>query len=1139
MDYLIYKTEKMKHIRFIIIGLCLLLVSGMQAQMPQGRTTSTIIADALAQLPAETPESYNQTIADLVSTGEEGLLDLIGRMNPPGKETNESYEFAITGWTHSVAKDEPNRQIAADAFEKALQRPIDREVKAYVIRQLRTIGRDNNVELLSTFLQDDYLSSPSSMALVSIGTENASVALHDALRSATSDDIKLHLANALGQTSYTAAEPTMLAMLNNNPSDKMEKVLIDALANFGTSNSIRPLRNAAEAANYNFGKNDAVGSYIKLLNRLNESDSRAVRKEANRILKHAKRNDKHDLKIAATTILLNQPNAKPASIIKDVIKDGNLAYLTGVLHNYSFQNDEKAVKEIEKAVRSNRSTDVQTALVYWLGENPTANSVSLISNHINSPSKEVQRAATLSLTKIGGEEALLALAGLLKSSDEETVTLAKNALMSFDGDISYTLASVFDNSGNAGKKAVLELIANRKMNSQYNLVYNQMFTDNNEVKAAAANTLKDVATEENLSDLFTLLEQQDKEYTPALQQAVNATLSNLPENEQTSIVTERMNKSANSHLYYSALAAIGSSDAIEQLTNAYNTGTGSSKDAAFTALASVSDFHVIYPILDIARNSNNNSELEKVTDALIEIIRRSNETNSLKYLYLREAMQFAQNDRQKNTILRQMGNTGQYQAMIFAAPYMDNSALSESAALTVMNIGISNPNFAGETTTQLLNKAGETLTNPDAGYQRQSITKFLSENPSEGGWVSIFNGENLDGWKGLVANPIKRAQMSEREHAAAQVKADKQMNLDWKVEDGMIVFDGQGYDNLCTVDQYGDFEMLIDWKLYEGPEPDAGIYLRGTPQVQIWDTALVDVGAQVGSGGLYNNQTHRSTPLKVADQKVGEWNTFLIRMVGERVSVWLNGELVTDNVVLENYWDRSQPIFPVEQIELQAHGSKVAYRDIYIKEIPGPEPFELSAEEKAEGFEVLFDGTNLDKWTGNKTDYTVESGNIVLYPPTTGSGGNLYTVDQFDNFVFRFEFQLTPGANNGLGIRTPLEGDAAYVGMELQILDDDAPVYANLDDHQYHGSVYGVIPAKRGALKPMGEWNYQEVIADGDNIKITLNGTVIVEGNLREASKNGTLDGRDHPGLLNETGHIGFLGHGSQVKFRNIRVKEL
>ena len=278
--------------------------------------------------------------------------------------------------------------------------------------------------------------------------------------------------------------------------------------------------------------------------------------------------------------------------------------------------------------------------------------------------------------------------------------------------------------------------------------------------------------------------------------------------------------------------------------------------------------------------------------------------------------------------------------------------------------------------------------------------------------------------------------------------------------------------------------------------------------------------------------------MKVADQKVGEWNTFRIKMIGERVSVWLNDELVTDNVVLENYWDRNQPIFPTEQIELQAHGSKVAYRDIFIKEIERPEPFKLSADEQKEGFKILFDGTNLNEWTGNKKDYVVESGNIVLYP-SQSFGGNLYTKEQFDNFIFRFEFMLTPGANNGLGIRTPLEGDAAYGGMELQILDNDAPIYKDLEIYQYHGSVYGVIPAKRGYLKPTGEWNYQEVVADGDNIKVILNGTTILDGNIREASKNGTIDGKDHPGLLNKTGHIGFLGHGSEVKFRNIRVKPL
>lgn len=1129
----------MKHIKIILIGICFSLVAGLYAQMPKGRTNATIVADALAQLPADTQGKFNQTIADLVSTGEEGLTDLINRLHAPGKGSNETVEYAISGWTHYVAKDDAQRTATAAAFRKALSNPLDKDTKAYIIRQLRTIGGDEDVETLSGFLNDEYLSDPAAQALVSIGTTKANAALHSSLNSSASELIKLNIINALGQTGYSPAEPVILKMLNESVSEKMQQVAVTALGNLGTKESIRTLRNLAENNDYAYQKNNAAESYINLLSKLNSAEPKTIKKEAERLIKTATKLNRQDLKIAATRILLKQPSANVSSILKNVIKDGNLAYLTGILYTYPFHNDSKSVDLIQKEIASNRSPQVQTALISWLGENPTTNSVSLLRNHVNSSDKMVQKAATIALAKIGGDDALIALAGLLKSSDEESVTLAKNALLSFDGDIAYTLASVFNDSKTIGKKAVLDLIANRKMDAQYNLVYNQMFIDDKEVKASAANALKDVSTDKNLNDLFTLLEQSDSEYVPAIQQAINAALKSLPSDKQIELVTDMMNKSPNRHLYYSAMAGIGSTDAISQITNAYKNESGSNKDAAFDALSKFESFHVIYPMLDIVRSSSNNQEKEKFTDAIINVIRRSDETGTVKYLYLREVMQFAQNDRQKNTILRLLGNTGQYQAMLFAVPFMDIPELKESAAVTVMNIGISDPAFAGELTTAALKKAAETLSNPDADYQRQSINKFLSENPTEGGFVSLFNGKNLDGWKGLVANPIVRAKMSAKELAAAQVKADQQMAMDWKVEDGMIIFDGKGYDNLCTEKQYGDFEMLVDWKLYPGAEPDAGIYLRGTPQVQMWDTARVNVGAQVGSGGLYNNQVHMSKPLKLADQKVGEWNSFIIRMIGERVSVWLNGELVTDNVILENFWDRKQPIFPIEQIELQAHGSKVAYRDIYIKEIPRPEPFVLSKEEESEGFKILFDGTNLDEWTGNKVDYTVESGNIVLYPTTTGSGGNLYTKDQFDNFVFRFEFMLTPGANNGLGIRTPMEGDAAYVGMELQILDNDAPIYENLEEYQFHGSVYGVIPAKRGALKPLGEWNYQEVIADGDNIKITLNGTTILEGNIREASKNGTLDGRDHPGLLNKTGHIGFLGHGSPVKFRNIRIKEL
>lgn len=202
-------------------------------------------------------------------------------------------------------------------------------------------------------------------------------------------------------------------------------------------------------------------------------------------------------------------------------------------------------------------------------------------------------------------------------------------------------------------------------------------------------------------------------------------------------------------------------------------------------------------------------------------------------------------------------------------------------------------------------------------------------------------------------------------------------------------------------------------------------------------------------------------------------------------------------------------------------------------------PFFSQGQHAEEGFTALFNGENLDGWVGNKQSYKVQDGEIVVDPKEGEGGGNLYTAMEYHNFIFRFEFQLTPGANNGLGIHAPLEGDAAYLGKEIQILDNTAEKYATLKPYQYHGSVYGVIPAKRGFLKPVGEWNQEEVYVKGSHIKITLNGTVIVDDDLKEASKNGTLDGREHPGLKKTKGHIGFLGHGDELRFRNIRIKAL
>ena len=182
---------------------------------------------------------------------------------------------------------------------------------------------------------------------------------------------------------------------------------------------------------------------------------------------------------------------------------------------------------------------------------------------------------------------------------------------------------------------------------------------------------------------------------------------------------------------------------------------------------------------------------------------------------------------------------------------------------------------------------------------------------------------DLTNWKGLVADPIKRSKMSRQELAAAQKEADAKMRAHWRVVDAMLQFDGKGA-SLCSLEDYGDFELWVDWKIE--PKGDSGIYLRGSPQVQIWDDPE-------GSGALWNNKKNPAKPLLVADKSVGQWNQFRILMTGEKVTVFLNQRMVVNNVTLENYWDRSKPIFPTGSIELQSHGNTLYFKNVYVREI--------------------------------------------------------------------------------------------------------------------------------------------------------------------------------------------------------------
>jgi hypothetical protein len=407
------------------------------------------------------------------------------------------------------------------------------------------------------------------------------------------------------------------------------------------------------------------------------------------------------------------------------------------------------------------------------------------------------------------------------------------------------------------------------------------------------------------------------------------------------------------------------------------------------------------------------------------------------------------------------------------------------------------------------------------------------------GFTALFNGRDLTGWHGMPHyDPYKLAALNadERKDLTSAWTSDAAKH--WTVDNGELVNDGQGA-YLTTDKEYGDIEVLIDYKTV--PLADSGIYLRATPQVQIWDYTKEggkwNLGADKGSGGLWNNSPGApgKDPLVLADKPFGQWNHLHIIQVGERTTVYLNDKLVVDHARLENFWNRKLPLLRKGPIQLQTHGGEIRWRNVFIREIPAKDSNEILGKHSSSGFVDVFNGKDFSGWAGPVSEYEVKDGAIVCRPH---KGGTIYTKEEYGDFVARVQFKLPPAGNNGLAIRYPGHGDTAYVGMcEVQVLDDTAPEYRNLDPRQYCGSVYGIVAAHRGYLRPVGDWNFEEVTVKGPRIKVELNGTVIVDTDVSKFREY--MHNSPHPGKMRTSGHFGFAGHNDPVAFRQVQVKRL
>ena len=419
-----------------------------------------------------------------------------------------------------------------------------------------------------------------------------------------------------------------------------------------------------------------------------------------------------------------------------------------------------------------------------------------------------------------------------------------------------------------------------------------------------------------------------------------------------------------------------------------------------------------------------------------------------------------------------------------------------------------------------------------------AAVSFGEETSPQSEFKSIFNGKDLAGWHGeSTMDPRKLAEMPEAERVTKLAEWQKDAEAHWTAKDGELINDGHGV-YLTTDGQYGDYELLIEYKTI--PQADSGIYLKSNPQVQIWNhkAEKLSDGQAKGSGGLWNNSPGApgKDPSEIADLPFGEWNVFKIQQVGTRTSVWLNGKHIVDHAIMENYWDRKSSLVPRGPVQLQTHGGEIRWRNIKVREIGSVEANEILRSHRKDGFTALSNGKDLSNWSGAVENYEVADGGAIRCKP--GKGGVLHTKEEYGDFVARLEFKLPPAGNNGLAIRYPGTGDCAYAGMcELQVLDTEHANYKSIDPRQAHGSAYGMIPALRGYHRPTGEWNFQEVTVQGSKIKVELNGTLILNGDLAEVKE--FMANSPHPGKDLKSGFFGFAGHGDAVEFRNVAIRKL
>ena len=1104
--------------KILAILLLTLVPFAAGAQDARQRTAATIVADGLNQLPAQNPKAFDAVMQELAATGAEGIRMMAGMLVPAAEGKNAAVEYAINGvvsYATAAGREELAREVRA-GLVAAVEACTDKPNQAFLLSQLQLCATAAEAPVFVKYATDKYLADYAVRGLISTpGTDGAILALIE-----QSQAPQALLAYAAAEKRLAAAEPALLKWAADPAADDATKEAVyNALAKCGTHASIATLAAAAKADGYAFTKNDATGAYVNLLARLAAAGEQKALSAAKALQKPAL---PQNVRAAGLEIVLAADAKKRTQTVLAALKDADRAYRCAALDYANAFADEALYAALVKKLPS-LSDAAQTDVVSWLGARHAASQSAAVVAAMSSPDDELALAAVRAAGKIGGQQALDALIAQLGGAHAKE---ASAALAAFNGKPNAAFVAALDGDP-ATQANALKLVAKRRITTAADKVFALLGSGDKAVRTAAYDALAGVTTAGDFDRLCDLLDKAQGDDVKALQAGLRNALAPAAPDMQYKLVAGRMAAAPQKARYYPLLAQAATDEAIGALLKADD------PKAAFAALLTVKNPVMIDVLYELA--GKNPDWTDAAISRYTDFATASDNTPMRKYQLYRKGLEANPSAKTQNKLLKALSKTPVFPALVLAVKYMDAPATAETAALVVKTVAAKNPGMGGQTVAAALKKALEVYVelakaDADAGYAVDEIKGLMAKLPEAGFEPLSLEPENR---KAVVGNPETRKAMKPKALAKAQLEADAAMAQKWSLTDGILTAQANA-PAIQFPKQYENFEMILDWKT----PGEAGIAVRAIPQIRL--------GGVSGTGMLADDKG-----VADADNRPGNWNTLYVKVVDDRITVFENDVKIVENAVMTNPDMPGEPVGICGCIELIAGAAPVEFRNVYVNELPSTPVFELSAEEAAEGFEVLFDGRSLHKWTGNTTNYVPLNGTIDVTAQYGGSG-NLYTKKEYSDFVLRFEFRfIREGVNNGIGIRTPMGVDAAFEGMEIQILDHDAPIYKDIKNYQQHGSVYGVIAAKRVKFPPLGDWNVEEIRAVGDRITVTVNGEVILDGNIREACQGHCvgdpgekgnhymIDHRNHPGLFNKSGHLGLLGHGAGIQFRNLRVLDL